>query len=143
MMINGTLIGCPGAAACAINSVTTLQPGESTTGQWSAIYTEHVVLPPACSQQAGTNECQRIVAAKPGDYIFSAQAGTNMTCGGPTATGTCDTCQANGNGGCITYGAVIAGPMVNAKVEVMLDGSYGLGGPGGGGMVREVMLEFK
>ncbi|HVY29151.1 MAG TPA: hypothetical protein VHB79_21480 [Polyangiaceae bacterium] len=142
MMIQGTLIGCP-AIACAINSVITLQPGESTMGLWNTLYTEQEKLPPVCSKAAGVNECQRIVAAKPGDYIFSAQAGSNMTCGGPTATGTCGSCDANGNGGCVTYGAVIAGPLLNAKVEVMLDGSYGLGGPGGGGMVREVMLEFK
>jgi len=49
----------------------------------------------------------------------------------------------NSSGGCNTFGAVVAGPLISAQVKLMLDGSYGLGGPGGGGMVRPVEIVFK
>jgi hypothetical protein len=32
---------------------------------------------------------------------------------------------------------------IKAETKVMLDGSYGVGGPGGGGMVRSVEIDFK
>jgi hypothetical protein len=38
---------------------------------------------------------------------------------------------------------VVLGPTHSAETKVTLDGSYGLGGPGGGGMVRSVEIAFK
>lgn len=140
-VIQHQVIGCP-ALACAINSTITLAPGESTLSLWSALFSEKVELSRVCAAAAGQAECTRIASVTPGDYVFSAQAGTNLQCMAPGA-GECGTCMPNPNGGCNTFGAVITEPLVQAKVEVKLDGSYGIGGPGGGGMVREVVIEFK
>jgi hypothetical protein len=140
MLINGTVIGCP-AIACAIGSVITLAPGESTIQLWSTLYTEQVALPPACRTKTDAMACQRVLSAKPGAYIFSAEAGLGMKCDQPDSM-SCASCQPNSNGGCATFGAVITEPLLNAKTMVELDASYGLGGPGGGGMVREVEVTF-
>lgn len=140
-LLTGNIVGCP-AIACAISSVITLQPGESALTLWSAIYSQHVVLPPACSARAGQKECERITGVTPGTYIFTAQAGTGMECLNNGA-GSCGSCMESGNGGCTTYGAVITGPLLQAKIDVQLDGSYGIGGPGGGGMVRSVDIIFQ
>jgi hypothetical protein len=47
------------------------------------------------------------------------------------------------SGGCRTYGAVIAGPLLSTEAKVMLDGSYGVGASGGAGMTRAVEIVFK
>jgi hypothetical protein len=122
--------------------VITLQPGESALTLWSAIYSENVTLPPICSAKAGQKECQRIAGVEPGTYIFTAQAGTGIRCL-DDAAGSCGSCMQSSNGGCSTYGAVITGPLLQAKIDVQLDGSYGIGGPGGGGMVRSVDIVFQ
>lgn len=140
-LLSGVAIGCP-AIACAISSVTTLKPGESTMTLWNALYSETVTLPPVCAAQTGQMQCPRVVSVKPGSYIFTAQAGTAMQCL-DNATGPCGGCMPSSSGGCINYGAVIQGPLLNAKVQVQLDGSYGIGGPGGGGMVRSVDITFQ
>lgn len=142
MRLTGGEIGCP-SVACALGGVTTLQPGESTLSQWSALRTETLQLPAAC-KHTGVTACNRIADVEPGTYYFSAEAGSSMKCGGegPDGAASCSTCMPSGSGGCLTYGAVVTAPLLEAKVEVMLDGSYGIGGPGGGGMVREVVIEF-
>lgn len=142
MMLTHTVIGCP-AIACAIGGVTVLQPGESASSQWSALYTQSVKLPPACQAVAGAAECTRIADVEPGTYYFSAKAGSNMQCGTGADAASCSACMPTGTGGCMVYGAVITPPLLQAKVEVKLDGSYGIGGPGGGGMVRAVEIVFK
>jgi hypothetical protein len=139
-LLSGVAIGCP-AIACAISSVT-LAPGESTMTLWNALYSETVTLPPACVAKVGQKECPRVVSVKPGTYIFTAQAGSAMQCLN-NDTGGCGGCMPSSSGGCTTYGAVISGPILNAKVDVQLDGSYGIGGPGGGGMVRSVDITFE
>jgi hypothetical protein len=139
--IQGTIIPCP-PILCPINSVLALKPGENVMEQWSGAYAARVMLPPTCRAADGTVECQRIEGVKPGVYTFTAQAGAAISCA-QTGTGTCPACQPEATGGCVIPGAVVSGEMINATTKVMLDGSYGVGGPGGGGMVRAVEVTFK
>jgi len=139
--IQGTFNPCL-PILCPINSVLALKPGENEMVQWSGAYTESVTLPPTCRPADGTMECQRIDAVKPGVYTFTSRAGTEISCA-QTSTGTCPTCQPQATGGCVTYGAVVSGETITAETQVTLDGSYGVGGPGGGGMVRAVEVTFK
>lgn len=127
---------------CPINSVLALKPGENVMEQWSGAYTASVTLPPTCHAADGTTECQRIEGVKPGVYTFTSQAGTAISCT-QLDTGSCPACEPGATGGCVTYGAVVGGKMLNATTKVLLDGSYGVGGPGGGGMVRAVEVTFK
>lgn len=143
-LLTGNIPGCP-AIACVTGSVTTLQPGEGVSSLWSAQYAESLTLPARCEAKAGVAECTRIANVEPGRYYFSAQAGSSIDCGvtGPDGAPACGPCTPTGSGGCVSYGAVIAPPLRHAKAEVQLDGSYGIGGPGGGGMVRSVEIVFK
>jgi hypothetical protein len=107
---------------------------------WSALYTETVSVPPACQNKSIGVECQRIVRAKPGTYVFSAQAGTSMNCTVPDLM-SCQTCEPSGDGGCSTHPALIAGPLLQAEAKVDLDASYGIGA-GPGAMTRRVEITF-
>lgn len=144
MLLTNTVHGCP-PIVCPIGAVTTLQPGESASSLWTALYNESIVLSAACEAKVGGAECVRIREVEPGTYYFSAQAGSGMRCEGmgPDGMASCSNCAPNGTGGCVTTGAVITPPLLRAKVEVQLDGSYGIGGPGGGGMVRAVEIVFE
>jgi hypothetical protein len=144
MLLAKMVIGCP-PLPCIFGGVTTLQPGESMSSQWSALYREERKLPAACQAKAGVETCTRIADVTPGTYYFSARAGSGVRCDnmGPDGVASCGSCMPTGTGGCMTYGAVITPPLLEAKVEVQLDGSYGIGGPGGGGAARAVVITFK
>ncbi len=140
-VIHGTVRGCP-AIACALGSAITLQPGDSMLTQWSGEFVVNEMLPPACRPANGQSDCQRIEGVQPGAFTFSAQAGTKLDCtqfGG----GMCAACTPNKEGGCTTFGAVIAAPLLAAETKVVLDGGYGVGPGGGGGQVRSVDITFK
>lgn len=123
-LMSGNL-GCP-AILCPASSVLKLAAGETTVATWSALYTETVSVPPACQNKSIGVECQRIVRAEPGTYVFSAQAGASMRCTVPDLM-SCQTCAPSGDGGCRTYPAIITGPLLQAEVKVDLDASYGIG----------------
>jgi len=140
-IMHNTVMGCP-PIACIITAAITLQPGESALRQWSGAFMVSATLPPACRPAAGTSECERIAGVQPGAFTFSAQAGTALDCtkfGGSM----CQACMPDSGGGCATSGALIAGTLLSAETKVMLDGSYGVGGSGGGGMTRPVEIVFK
>lgn len=138
---SGIPLGCP-AIGCALPSVIALDPGGSTMTTWDGLYPEQVELIFGCREQLGQDQCTRIASVPPGDYTFSARAGSNMECLEPIDAGNCGACMKDSSGACTNFNAAIRGPLLQAKVEVKLDGSYGLGGPGGGGMVQEVVIEF-
>jgi hypothetical protein len=138
--MDGTTPLCP-PIACAINSVTTLKPGESLTTQWNGAYMVDAELPPECHPLDSTASCQRIEGVKPGVFLFESAGGTEMDCS--QNNGMCQECMPQPNGGCVTYGAIVKTITVKAQAKVTLDGSYGVGGPGGGGMVRAVEIDFQ
>lgn len=110
--------------------------------QWTASYLSTTELTPACRRPtASTSQCQRVVAVEPGVFTFSAQAGTKLDC--LPSGGVCAECGPDGNGGCTTIGALIAGALLSAEAKVTLDGSYGVGGSGGDGLTRAVEIVFK
>lgn len=137
--LQGGVVACP-PGLCRIASVTVLQPGESTLTLWDGLYTDSVKLPPACQKLAGATTCDRTTSVKPGTYVFSAQAGSAFVCGVDSG---CTLCTRDEQGDCIIRYGLAAGPFVQGKVVVALDGSYGIGGPGGVGMVREVQITFQ
>jgi len=126
------------AVACPVGPVLTLQPGEDTVQRWNGLYEQTMTLAPTCHSASGESTCQRIAAIKPGAFTFTATAGTKLDC----STASCMTCTPSSSGGCTTFGAAVVGPMLSAETNVMLDGSYGLGGPGGG-TARSVEIVFK
>jgi hypothetical protein len=138
----GAAVACP-PIVCALPSVVALDPGGSTLTMWDGLYAENVTLLLGCRERIGQDECTRVASAVPGDYVFSAQAGSSMQCLQPLDAGNCGACMKDSNGACTTTYAVIGGPLHQAKVSVKLDGSYGLGEQGGGDMVREVVIEFE
>jgi hypothetical protein len=140
-IMHNAVIGCP-PIACVIGSTITLQPGESTIQQWSGAFLVSATLPAACRPADGTNECERVAGVKPGVFTFSSQAGTKLDCS-QFGGGTCQACMPDSSGGCATPGAVISGTLLSAETMVTLDGSYGVGGSGGGGMARTVEVVFK
>jgi len=140
-LMQATIRVCP-PTLCIVASVVTLQPGESVMQQWDASYFVTAELTPACRPADGTRECQRVVAAQPGAYTFSAVAGTKIDCS-DYAGDPCTACMPDNNGGCLNFGAIIGGARVAAEAQVTLDGSYGLGAAGGGGKTRPVEIVFK
>lgn len=136
-LIAGSIPGCP-PIACPVGEVLTLQPGEETLQLWTGLYEEDMALAPGCDRGAGVDTCQRIAAVKPGAFTFTATAGSQLEC----SVAPCMTCTPADTGGCTTFGGVVTGPMLSAETKVMLDVSYGLGGPGGGG-VKSVDIVFK
>lgn len=138
-LLSGNVIGCP-AIACAVPGVITLQPGESALTRWNAMYSEKLSPPPACRPAGDEASCLRVRSVREGTYYFTAQAGSQLSCNAPDLPGACS-CMPEESGGCITYDSVIAGPLLQAKVRVELDASYGIGGPGGG-MARPVEIVF-
>lgn len=136
--INGGGIACP-AIACPIGAVLTLQPGEDSLQLWNGLHNEAVLLTPECRPASGESMCLRVAAVEPGTFTFSATAGSQLAC----SVSSCMTCTPSSTGGCTTFGGAVLEPTRSAETKVMLDGSYGLGGPGGGGMVRSVEIVFK
>lgn len=138
-LIQGTTALCV-PIACPVNAVLTLQPGESTSEEWGGAFLRDASLPLACRPASGASDCQRVEGVAPGVYTFSAIAGTTLDCsqlgGAP-----CQPCMPSAGGGCWTAAAVIAGPFLTAKTQVMLDSSYGVGGTGRGA-VQAVQVIF-
>ena len=137
-LMNGDAVGCA-PILCPAGSVLLLGPGESTITAWSPLYSELVSVPPACQNKTIGVQCERIARARPGTYVFAAQAGSSMKCNAPDSM-SCP-CEATGVGGCRTYSALIAGPLLQVEAKVELDISYGLGAQGGGPR-RQVELTF-
>ena len=137
-LITGNISGCP-PIPCPVGEVLTLQPGEDTLQLWSGLYQEDMTWTPQCRPAASDDTCQRVAAVKPGAFTFTATAGTELDC----SVAFCMTCTPADTGGCTTFGGVVTGPTLSAETKVMLDGSYGLGGPGGGGAVKSVEIVFK
>jgi len=79
---------------------------------------------------------------KPGAFTFSSQAGTKLDCS-QFGGGMCQACMPDSSGGCATQGALVSGTLLLAETKVMLDGSYGVGGLGAGGMAMAVEVVFK
>lgn len=131
---------CP-PIACPVSAVITLQPSEAAVQSWTAAQMETVAPPAMCRPPADdTTECDRVASVKPGGFIFTAQAGTNIDCS--QFSGACGKCTPDSNGGCTTYGALIAGPLISTKLDIMLGPSYGVDGPGGGGMPYPIDIVF-
>ena len=107
---------------------------------WTAAFMTKAELPKACWPPDGSTSCLHVERAKPGDYTFIAQAGTQIDCS--AFGGECMKCIRDSNGGCTTAGAVIAGQMLSAGQAVTLDESNGVGGPGDGGMPRPIEIVF-
>ena len=108
---------------------------------WSALYSEEVSVPPACQNKSVGIACERIVRAKPGVYVFSAQAGSALKCTNPDVM-SCQLCEPSGDGGCRTYPATIAGPILHAQTKIEVDASYGLGEPSADAVTRQVEITF-
>jgi len=137
-LYQGTVAPCS-PTTCPVSAVITLLPGEAALQSWTATFMETAKLPPACFTPDGGTSCQHVVSIKPGDYFFTAQAGTQIDCS--PFGGTCMKCVRDSNGGCTTAGAVIGGQLLAAKLLITLDASYGVGGPGGG-MQRPIEIVF-
>jgi hypothetical protein len=137
-LLRGGAISCP-AIACPAGQVLTLQPGEDTLQLWNGLYNQPMLFAPACRPATGESMCLRVAAVKPGTFTFMATAGSMLDCSQPY----CMTCTPSDTGGCTTFGGVVTGPTLSAQTTLLLDGSYGLGGPGGGGTVQSVEIVFK
>jgi hypothetical protein len=133
--------GCP--SICAYPSAITLEPGEATNTLWSGLYRVDLEIPGECTplQKIATVTCDRAEQIEPGAFTFVSQAGTSVDCS--QTLGTCGDCVPNGNGGCTTGAALIAGTLLGAETTVMLDASYGVGDPSGGGPTLPVEIVFR
>jgi hypothetical protein len=137
-LINGGAISCP-AVACPVGSILLLQPGEDSLQLWNGLYNQPMLLAPECRPATSESMCLRVAAVKPGTFTFTATAGSKLDC----SQTSCMACTPSDTGGCTTFGGVVTGPTLSAETTLQLDGSYGLGGPGGGGMVQSVEIVFK
>jgi len=141
-IMHNAVMGCP-PIACIAGSAITLQPGESALRQWNGVFMVEAELPTAClPNPEALSMCERVASAKPGAFTFSARAGTQLQCSSFVG-GVCQACMPDSSGGCSTRGGLIGGTILSAETKVMLDGSYGVGGAGGGGMTRPVEIVFK
>ena len=121
----GVLIECP-PLPCIVNAVITLQPGESALQQWNGLYQLNRTLPVECGATGTGIECSQSLAVQPGSFTFTAMAGTGIDCS-EFGDHTCTECMPDSNGGCTTYGAVVAGRLLPTVTSVALDASYGVG----------------
>lgn len=89
---------------------------------WSSTYLLQVALPVVCQPDGSSASvlCAHEVAAPPGVYTFTAQAGTSIGC----REGECPAC-ADDDDECLIPGAII-GNATWARATVNLDASYGL-----------------
>jgi hypothetical protein len=120
----GPAISCP-PMGCAVSSVVTLLPGESTGQEWHGVYMKDELLPAACTQSREATTCSRVVAIEAGTFTFTASAATDIDCS-PFGDGACTACMADPNGGCTTFGAVASGRSIPAVVSVELEPSLGV-----------------
>jgi hypothetical protein len=134
--IDGDVAPCP-PILCPVSAVVTLQPGESRLQSWDGLYLKKVTLPLACG--VGPRQCSQVTLAEPGDYVFSADAGSSQQCLVPQ--GGCNVCTPDLNGGCATAGTVTAGAALRAEAKVTLDESY-FAGAGGRPMLKPVDVVF-
>ena len=132
--------GCP--AICAYPSAITLEPGEATNSIWNGLHRVDLEVPGECTPllKIATVPCDRAEQIEPGSHTFVSQAGSSIDCS--QTLGTCGACEPNGNGGCTTGAALIAGTMLRAETTVTLDASYGVGAPNGGGSTLPVEIVF-
>jgi len=142
--INGSFGPCP--QACAIPSVTTLQPGESLNAPWRGLVTLTKTLPKSCRSGGDAVDCAVAQNVSPGTFKFTAEAGSTLDCS-QVGGGMCGQCTPNNDsGGCSTPGALVGGPWHSAEVVVDLDASYGVGAGnenGIDGMTRPIEIVFK
>jgi hypothetical protein len=120
----GNVGGC--VALCAQQSAVTLQPGEVLYTTWDGLYEIQTKLPEQCAPDGFSGECSQSLQIRQGAFTFYAEAGSSLDCA-QTPTGACS-CVPTGDGGCMTAGALISGPMHKATTTVALDASYGVYG---------------
>jgi hypothetical protein len=152
LRLQGTL-GCP--AICPSTRAVRLMPGEVHQTTWSALYDVASRIPTSCLpfavDGATYQECSHAKRANPGTFTFTASAGTSFDC----SQSSCSECLADGSGGCVSVGALVAGDEYFASTTVALDGSYGLwpritskelpapiGGSSGVGAPRPISVEL-
>lgn len=135
----GSLVECP-PLPCIVNSVRKLQPDESTSQQWNGVYWLDTTLPAECAPTGANIECGQSLAVQPGSFTFTAMAGTGIDCS-EFGDNTCTECMPDANGGCTTYGAVVAGRLLPTATSVTLDASYGV--PASSAVPRPVELVFE
>jgi hypothetical protein len=127
--------GCP--AICQSPLGIKLEPGEIRDVTWDALYRVEGSLAPSCLSYPERDDvaCDQAKRISPGVYQFSAVAGLELDCSTTTASGTCDVCHPEPNGGCAVPGGLIAGQMLEAEASATLDSNYGFfdaAGPGSG-----------
>ena len=154
-MNDHTGAGCP--AICAPPQTIRLLPGESLSTQWDGLNQVQRMLPHACDTQHISGEqspsCDVTQRIEPGNYVFSALAGSAAKCqldvsgaAGSTGDSACGGCLPNGGGGCTINGAIAGGTKLATEADVLLDGHYGIGPGGDGsgiGQVQSVELSFR
>jgi hypothetical protein len=117
--------GC--TAICLFPSAIELAPGASMRTSWDGLYDIQINLPPECSSAPGegARSCQQSKQIQPGNFTFSALAGTSIDCS-QTVGAMCGACQPDGNGNCATQGALIGGEFRTASTMVLLNADYGV-----------------
>jgi hypothetical protein len=123
-LAHGSTISCP-PILCPAGAVIRVLPGEAVIQHWSGAFLVQETLRPGCHILGENSNCTRVAAVKPGTFTFTGGAATEIDCS--PFGGMCPACMPDSNGGCATYGAVIAGPELTATATVMLDASYGVG----------------
>jgi hypothetical protein len=126
--------GC--SLVCSWTPAVTLQPGETLDQTWLGLASMGVdALPEACLRSPSPLEsgshCWRAVAQSPGEFTFSAKAGTALACGDPVSA-SCGACQPNAQGGCITNQGVVPLPSLSAETTVTLSATDLTAGPSQG-----------
>jgi hypothetical protein len=119
--------------------VVTLEPGESFTQEWHGVYLKNETLPAGCPPGSVGTACTRLAAIERGMFTFRALAAAAIDCS--QFGGACSSCLADGNGGCVTYGAIVSGRSLSVEESVLLDPSYGVGAAND--VVPVVGLTFK
>jgi hypothetical protein len=145
-------LGC--GPICLTSSAILLQPGERFSSSYSGLVAARLELPQACVLPPdGIGTCEQARRIRPGNFTFSARAGSSADCGAFSSDDkddkACVACQPGDSGGCIIPGSLIAGEIRSAKTTLWLDESYGIypdaetaPAPGGSGAARPVEIVF-
>lgn len=123
-----------------IQSARRLLPQDTIRLSWPGTFERTPTLSVAC-QPGGAPApvaCRQAVTAPPGVYTFAARAGTDVSCQ-PNECATCAEDAAE----CYIPGGIIGSPVLEAKLSVNLDASYGLSSAGGSAPLPAVQLMFE
>jgi len=115
-------VGCP--AICAFPSSTALEPEQALYIAWDGLYQLERKLPKQCVNPDYGDACWQTLKIQPGPYTFSAIAGRSIDCS-QTSGGPCPACS-HLEGGCVTPGSLITGPLLKASTSVVLGPAYGV-----------------